>query len=276
MVAPPVQVLPQAHFMIALGKYCGWMSCFILQSYSIFVIMYSIMNPVTLPAYEEMMKAGMHFGRKKSIFHPKMQPFVFTAKENIYIFDLIKTSGAIQKAVEMLGQAMTEDKMILFVGITNQSAEAVKRTAEALAMPYVTERWLGGTLTNFKVITSRVKHLESLEQELAAGGFEKYTKKERLIKEREMKSLRQKYDGLRKLTRLPDMIFVTSLKESQLPVREARQLNIPIVGIVNTDSDPSQITHAIPANDNARKSVELILETITQSCQSIPSKNSAT
>ena len=234
------------------------------------------MSTMTLPSYDDMLKAGMHFGRKKTIFHPNMQPFVFTVKENINILDLLKTSAALQTAIEAIRTAITEGKMILFVGITRQSAEAIKRTAEALGMPFVVERWLGGTLTNFKVITSRVKHLEQLEQELASGGFEKYTKKERVLKDREIASLRKKYDGLRKLTKLPDMVFVSSLKESQLPIREARQLNIPTVGIVNTDSDPAQITHAIPANDNARKSVELILEAITQSCQSIPSKNSAT
>lgn len=232
-------------------------------------------NASPIPSYEDMIKAGMHFGRKKSIFHPNMRPFVFTAKEHIYILDLIKTAESLQRIIDTLKEVIAQGKMVLFVGITKQSAEVVKKTAESLGMPYVIERWLGGTLTNFKVITARVKHLESMEAELAAGGFGKYTKKERILKEREMASLRQKYDGLRKLTKLPDMIFVSSVKESQLPIREARQLNTPTIGIVNTDSDPAQVTHAIPANDNARKSVELILEAITQSCQSIPSKNSA-
>ncbi len=212
-----------------------------------------------MPNYEEMMKAGMHFGRIKTVFHPNMRPFVFTSKENIYILDLIKTSEALQKSIEILRTALIEGKMVLFVGITKQSVNAIKSTAQALGMPYVIERWLGGTLTNFKVITSRVKHLESLEAQQASGDFGKYTKKEKVLKEREMASLRQKYDGIRKLSKLPDLIFVSSLKESQLPVREARLLNIPTIGIVNTDSDPSQITHAIPANDNAKKSVELIL-----------------
>lgn len=215
-----------------------------------------------IPSYEDMIKAGMHFGRKKTIFHPNMKPFIYMAKENIYLLDLIKTSEFLARTLDAMKQVLTEGKLILFVGITKQSAEPVKSTAEALAMPYVTERWLGGTLTNFKVIISRVKHLETLEAEQASGGFEKYTKKERLLKEREITTLRQRYDGLRKLTRIPDMLFVASLKESQLPVREALALKIPIVGIVNTDSDPKQLTYPIPANDNARKSVELILDAI--------------
>src|SRR4029079_18151515 len=131
-----------------------------------------------------------------------------------------------------LKKEVSENKMILFVGITKQSADAIKEIAEALAMPYVTERWLGGTLTNFKVITSRVKYLEQLEREKATGGLEKYTKKERLLKEREIVSLKKKYDGMRKLTRMPDVVFVSSLKESMLPVRECKTTKIKTVGIV--------------------------------------------
>lgn len=227
-----------------------------------------------LPAYEDMIKAGMHFGRKKTIFHPNMKPFVYAVKEHIYLLDLIRTSEWLAKAIEFLRQGLAEGKTILFVGVTKQSAEAIRGTAETLGMPYVTERWLGGTLTNFKVIIARVKYLEDLEKEQASGGFEKYTKKERLLKEREMVALRKKYDGLRKLVKLPDIVFVSSLKESQLAVREARTMKIPVVGIVNTDSDPSQLAMPIPANDNARKSVEMILEAIKQSCQSILSKSS--
>ena len=233
------------------------------------------MNDITtqhyVPAYEDMIKAGMHFGRKKTIFHPNMKPFIYAAKENIYLLDLVKTSEALVAAVEFLKGSLAQGKMILFVGITKPSADPIIATAEALGMPYVVERWLGGTLTNFKVITSRVKHLEQLEKEQASGGFEKYTKKERILKEREMTILRQRYDGIRKLTRLPDVVFVSSLQESQLPIREALALKIPTVGLVNTDSNPKQLTYPIPANDNARKSVELILEAVREALvDSIP------
>ena len=233
------------------------------------------MNDITtqhyVPAYEDMIKAGTHFGRKKTIFHPNMKPFIYAAKENIYLLDLVKTSEALVAAVEFLKGSLAQGKMILFVGITKPSADPIIATAEALGMPYVVERWLGGTLTNFKVITSRVKHLEQLEKEQASGGFEKYTKKERILKEREMTILRQRYDGIRKLTRLPDVVFVSSLQESQLPIREALALKIPTVGLVNTDSNPKQLTYPIPANDNARKSVELILEAVREALvDSIP------
>ncbi|MEK7507369.1 MAG: 30S ribosomal protein S2 [Patescibacteria group bacterium] len=215
-----------------------------------------------LPAYEDMIKAGMHFGRKKTVFNPNMEPFVYTLKDNIHILDLIKTTDALVKAAGFLKSARAEGKLILFVGLTKQSAAAVKTTAEALGLPYVVDRWLGGTLTNFKTIISRLKYLEDLEKAQTGGGFDKYTKKEKILKEREIVSLRKKFDGLRKLTRVPDVIFISSLKESQLPVREAKYTNVKIVGIVNTDSDPKQIDYPIPANDNSKKSVEMILQVI--------------
>ena len=215
-----------------------------------------------MPAYEDMVKSGMHFGRKKTIFHPNMKPYVYALKDNIYILDLIKTTGTLVKAVDFLKKAIADGKMILIVGLTKQSAEATKTTAETLGMPYVINRWLGGTLTNFKTITSRVKYLEDLEKKQTEGGFEKFTKKEKVLKDREIAALRLKFDGIRKLTRVPDVIFITSLKESQLPVREAKRAGVKMAGIVNTDSDPKQIDYPIAANDNSKKSVELILEAI--------------
>ncbi|MFH1769238.1 MAG: 30S ribosomal protein S2 [Parcubacteria group bacterium] len=222
-----------------------------------------------LPEYDEMIKAGMHFGRKKTVFHPNMKPFVYTSRENVYIIDLIKTADALTKAVEFLKESIKGGKTILFVGTTRQSFDLAQSTAKKLNMPYVTHRWLGGTFTNFKVIMSRIKHLESLESEQASGGFEKYTKKEKLLKEREIAGLKEKYEGLKGLTKLPDVIFVTSLKENALPIKEAITKNIKTVGIVNTDSDPKSLDYPIPANDTSRKSVELILEALEENLVSI-------
>lgn len=215
-----------------------------------------------LPAYEDMVKAGMHFGRKKTIFHPGMKPFVYTLKDNIYILDLVKTREGIIKAADFLKRSIVEGKIVLFIGLTKQSADGVKAIAETLNMPYVVNRWLGGTLTNFKTIIARVKYLEELEKKQAEGGFDKYTKKEKILKEREIIALRQRFGGIRKLVKVPDILFVSSLKGSQLPVREAKKTGIKVVGIVNTDSDPKQIDLPIPANDNSKKSIELILEAI--------------
>jgi small subunit ribosomal protein S2 len=225
-----------------------------------------------LPAYDDMVKAGVHFGRKKTVFHPGMGPFVYTLKDNIHIFDLVKTREGILKAVDFLKNSVANGKVILFIGLTKQSAEAIKGIAEALNMPFVINRWLGGTLTNFKAIIGRVKYLEDLEKRQAGGDFDRHTKKEKLQKEREIAVLKERFGGIRKLVKIPDVLFVSSLRESQLPVREAKRSGVKIVGIVNTDSDSGQIDIPIPANDNSKKAVELILETIKNGILSADSK----
>lgn len=215
-----------------------------------------------VPSYEDMVKSGMHFGRKKSVFNPKMKSFVYTARDNIYLIDLIKTRESLGLAMEFLKKSLDEGKLILFVGLSAQSADLVKDLAESLNMPYVVNRWLGGTLTNFKTIISRVNHLESLEKEMALGGFEKYTKKERLMKEKEMAKLREKFDGLRKLPRVPDVLFVASVRDSDLVLKEAKNTKVKTVGLINTESDPTILNYPIPANDNARRSIELIINSL--------------
>lgn len=215
-----------------------------------------------LPSYEEMIKAGMHFGRKKSIFNPRMKPYVYLMRDNIYIIDLIKTTQGIVAAVDFLKKAIAENKLVLFVGLSGQSADLIQDLAEGLKMPYVTNRWIGGTFTNFKTVIGRVNYLETLEKELAAGEMAKYTKKERLLKEKELAKLRQKFNGLRRLTRVPDVLFVSSVKDSELAIREAKAAKIKVVGLVNTESDPTLADYPIPANDNARRSLELIINTI--------------
>ena len=220
------------------------------------------MTEADIPSYEDMVKSGMHFGRKKSVFNPKMKPFVYTARDNIYLIDLVKTRESLGSAMEFLKKSLDEGKLILFVGLSAQSADLVKDLAESLNMPYVISRWLGGTLTNFKTIISRVNHLESMEKEMSLGGFEKYTKKERLMKEKEMAKLRKKFDGLRKLTRVPDVLFVASSRESDLVLKEAKNTKVKTVGMLNTESDPMVLNYPIPANDNARRSIELIITTL--------------
>ncbi len=220
-----------------------------------------IIDP-SIPSYEEMVKAGLHFGRKKSVFNPKMKPYVYMARDNIYLIDLLKTREGLFEAMEFLKKSVADGKLILLVGLSAQSADLIKDLAEGLGMPFVINRWLGGTLTNFKTIISRVNYLESLEKEMALGGFEKYTKKERLMKEKEMAKLRTRFDGLRKLTRLPDVIFVASARESGLVLKEAQKSKVKTVGLVNTESDPTVLDFAIPANDNARRSIELVINAI--------------
>lgn len=214
--------------------------------------------------YEDMLKAGMHFGRKKTVFNPKMEKYVFTVKEGICIIDLLKTQAELQKTSEYLKKIIDGNGLVLFAALTKQSTDSVKDLAVSLNMPYVIDRWLGGTLTNHKVIYGRVKKLEEMEHEQKSGGLDKYTKKERLMFDREIKKMGKSFEGLRKLTRMPDVVFVSSLKDSALPVREAKRMKIPVVAIANTDAEPSDAQYLIPANDRSKKSIDLIVGALKQ------------
>jgi len=212
--------------------------------------------------YEDMLKAGMHFGRKRTVFHPRMERYVYTVRDGICIIDLLKTQVQLQNTAEALKKIVKSGGLVLFVGLTKQSVDAIKDLADTLNMPYVLDRWLGGCLTNFKIIQSRVRRLEELERQQQTGELDKYTKKERLMFEKEMIKMRTKFDGLKKLTRMPDMIFVSSLKESDLPVREAKRMGVKVAAISNTDSDPEEADYIVPANDRSKKSVDLIIEAL--------------
>lgn len=209
-----------------------------------------------------MLKAGMHFGRKKTVFHPGMGRYVFTVRDGICIIDLLKTQTQLKNTIEALKKVIKDNGLVLFVSLTKQSSQAIKELAEGLSMPYVLDRWLGGTLTNFKVINSRVKRLEEMEKQQKTGELDKYTKKERLGFDKEIKKMQTNFEGLKKLTRQPDLVFVTSLKESALPVREAKRMGIKVAAISNTDADPEDADFIVPANDRSKKSVDLIVETI--------------
>ena len=225
----------------------------------------------TLIDYDDMLRAGMHFGRKKTVFNPAMKRYVFTIRDGICIIDLLKTQVQLKNSIEFLKKVVNPSSpvrvdggggLVLFTALTKQSSEKVKELAESLNMPYVIDRWLGGTLTNFSVISERVKKLGEMEQAQKSGELEKYTKKERTVFAKELEKMQTKFGGLKKLTRVPDAIFVSSLKESELPVHEAKKMGVKIIGIANTDSDPDEIDYIIPANDRSKKSVDLIIEAI--------------
>ncbi|OGN08534.1 MAG: 30S ribosomal protein S2 [Candidatus Yanofskybacteria bacterium RIFCSPHIGHO2_02_FULL_39_10] len=212
--------------------------------------------------YEDMLKAGMHFGRKKTVFNPKMKKYVFTIKEGICIIDLLKTQSELNAVAEYLKNSLSGTGLVLFVGLTKQSSDSMKGLAEALNMPYIIDRWIGGTLTNFKIISARVKRLEEMEKDRDSGALDKYTKKERLMFDREIKKMEQRFGGLRKLSRIPDVVFVSSLKESALPVHEAQKTGVKVVAITNTDANPEDADYVIPANDRSKKAIDLIIEAL--------------
>ena len=206
----------------------------------------------------------MHFGRKRTVFNPRMGQFVFTVRDGICIIDLLKTQEALGQALEYMNKTLQEGGMVLFVAPTKQSRDSVKALADAAGMPYVLDRWLGGTLTNFKIINGRVKHLIQLEEDKAAGRWEKYTKKEQLELNRELAEMQKNFDGLKKLTRMPDLVFVASAREGKLPIHEARRMNVKVAAIANTDADPNGLAAVIPANDRSKKSVDLIVDALRE------------
>ncbi|MBI2064515.1 MAG: 30S ribosomal protein S2 [Candidatus Yanofskybacteria bacterium] len=212
--------------------------------------------------YEDMLRAGMHFGRKKTVFNPKMKKYVFTVKEGICIIDLLKTQSELNAVTEYLRNALSGTGLVLFVGLTKQSVDSFKGLAEALGMPYIIDRWIGGTLTNFKIISARVKRLEQMEKDRDSGALDKYTKKERLMFDREIAKMERHFGGLRKLSRIPDVVVVSSLKESALPVHEAQKVGVKVVAITNTDANPEDADYVIPANDRSKKAIDLIVDAL--------------
>lgn len=211
----------------------------------------------------DMLKAGVHFGHKKSKKHPKMDEYVFGVRNGISIIDLSKTKNRLAEAADFARKISEKDGIILFVGTKRQATKIVEAAAKKCEMPYVSERWLGGTFTNFDKILIGKKRLESLIEQKESGELvRKYTKKEVREIEREMKRLEIKFGGIRKVNRIPDAIFVADIIEEETAVLEALAKKVPIIAITDTNTNPSRITYPIPANDDAIRSIELITNVI--------------
>ena len=213
---------------------------------------------------EEMQKAGVNFGHTVSKLHPKMKPYVVGIKSNVYIIDLQKSIKEFERALSFISKLVSEGKKILFVGTKIQSKEFVKNAAEACKMPHVTERWLGGTFTNFETISKRVQHFKDLKSKKETGGLEKYTKKERMNFDKELESLKTKFDGIKDMEKLPEAVLILDLKKDATAAREAKKKGIQIIGLVDTNIDPSLANYPIPANDDAISSIKFILEKIQE------------
>jgi small subunit ribosomal protein S2 len=208
---------------------------------------------------ENMLKNGVHFGHMKSRRHPKMDEYIYTTRNNINIIDLQKTLKKLEEAMAFLKSVQKEGKPVLFVGTKKQTRALVRSLAERLSMPYVVERWIGGTFTNFKVIRNRAKYLREAEEMIAKGEFKKYTKLEQLKKMEEIEKLEKRMGGIKDMAELPGAVFVADVKDSAIAVQEARKLNVPVAGIVDTNTDPSSIDYPIPANDDAISSLKFVL-----------------
>jgi len=219
--------------------------------------------PAIMPSYEDMLRAGIHYGRKKTVRHPKMDSFIYALKDAIHLINIFKTEEKLKEAAEFVKKTKESGGTVLWVALTKHSEEKIIGIADLLGMPYIKNRWLGGILTNFKTMQGRIKYYKEMKEKWASQEFMgKLTKKEKHDMEKEIRLLREKFDGLERMTKLPDVIFLSSLRKGGLPLREAKKTGIKTIAISNTESDPTMVDYPIPANDNARQSVELILETI--------------
>ncbi len=219
---------------------------------------------ISLPKIEDMLKAGMHFGHRTNRWHPKMEQYIFGSKNGIYVIDLRKSREKLKEALEFIHKLVAENKSILFVGTKSQVSAPLKRMAEESGQAYVVGKWLGGFITNFAVIKKSVKKYTDLIEKKEAGKLDKYTKKERLDFDREIKKLETRVAGLVSLNKLPDALFVWDIKEEETAIREAQQKNIPIIAICDTNVNPEEVSYPIPANDDSTKTISLVLDSIKE------------
>ena len=210
---------------------------------------------------KHLLEAGVHFGHQTRRWNPKMKPYIFTERNGIYIIDLQKTLELLEKAHAFVKDVASRGEQILFVGTKKQAQESIREEATKAGMPYVSYRWLGGMLTNFRTIHSRVKRLEELEK-IEEEGIGTVTKKELLKITAERKKLERNLAGIRKMERLPGAVFIVDPRKERIAVKEARRLEIPIVAIVDTNCDPDEIDYVIPGNDDAIRAVTLITRVI--------------
>ena len=210
----------------------------------------------------QLIQAGAHFGHLTRRWNPKMKPYIFMEKNGIHIIDLKKTQSLIVESAEAMSKYVAEGRSVLFVGTKKQAKEVIESEARRCNSNWVSERWLGGMLTNFATIRKSVKRLNNIEKQETDGTFEKITKKERLFLSREKDKLKKVLEGVESMNKLPGALFIVDIKKEDIAVKEAKRLNIPVFAIVDTNCDPDEIDYLIPANDDAVKTIELITKSV--------------
>ncbi len=214
----------------------------------------------------ELLKSGAHFGHKTSRWNPKMKPYIFTVRNDIHIMDLEKTRKALLKAGQFLHDTAKSGGSILFIGTKRQARSIVKKYALESGQLFINVRWLGGTFTNFKTIQKTVKKLEKLQSLKANGELEsRYTKKERLLVEREIEKLEKLFEGIKEMKRMPQAVFIADVNYDDIALTEARKMKVPIVAVVDSNSNPEGIDYPIPCNDDATQAIELIHQFLAES-----------
>lgn len=206
-----------------------------------------------------LLETGVHFGHRTRRWNPKMKPYIFTERNGIHILDLQQTIVLIEDAYNVIRDTVADGGSVLFVGTKRQAQDTIAAEAARAQQPYVNERWLGGTLTNWQTIKQRIDYLNKLEERQGAGDFDLLKKRERLRVEREIEKLNTRLGGIRKMKKLPDVLFVIDVGNEETAIREANILNIPVIGVVDTNCDPDPIDFVIPSNDDAIRAIKLIV-----------------
>lgn len=217
---------------------------------------------------KELVKAGVHFGHLTRKWNPNMSPYIYSEKNGIHIINLYKTIQKLEESCSALEKIASSGRKILFVATKKQAKDIVSKYAEEVKMPYITERWPGGMLTNFVTIRKAVKKMSAIDRSKQDGTFESLSKKEKLSVDRTRAKLEKNLGSINSMTRLPGAIFVVDIRREHIAVREAIKLNIPIFAMVDTNTDPRLVDFGIPANDDASKSIEIILNKVTSSIKS--------
>ncbi len=213
---------------------------------------------MAIVSMKALLETGVHFGHRTRRWNPKMKPYIFTERNGIHILDLQQTIGMIEDAYNVIRDVVADGGFVLFVGTKRQAQDTIAAEASRAGQPYVSERWLGGTLTNWKTISQRIVYLKNLEKRRDAGEFDALKKREKLRVEREINNLNRRLGGIREMQGLPDVLFVVDVNHEETAVHEANILNIPIIAMVDTNCDPDKIDYLIPSNDDAIRAIKLI------------------
>jgi small subunit ribosomal protein S2 len=220
------------------------------------------MSDITI---SQLLEAGVHFGHKAYRWNPKMFPYIYSEVNNIHILDLVQSATLLKEANLYLEEAARDGKTFLFIGTKRQASTLIAQEAKRCGSFYVNHRWLGGMMTNWTTLKERITYLKNLEQQEAENTFNLLTKKEATLRQKELKKLRQHLDGVKTMTRLPDIAIVIDQKREMTAIRECKKLGIPIVSILDTNCDPDLVDIPIPGNDDAVRSIKLILKSLTNS-----------
>jgi len=207
---------------------------------------------------KSLLETGVHFGHRARKWNPKMKPYIFTERNGIHIIDLQQTLVFLDEIYELVRDTVADGGTMLFVGTKRQAQETIASEAARCSMPYVNQRWLGGTLTNWRTFRERLETMKRLERQREEGVFEQLTKKERLLLDRKMERLELRFGGMRNMSRLPDLLYVVDVRREVTAVKEANILDVPVIALVDTNCDPDPIDHIIPANDDAIRAIKLL------------------